>query len=337
MYRLPPILTLSILLGLISTASLHAAPEGTQEPSPSEKQELTWTESTILGVVEGLTEYLPVSSTGHLILCSALMELDQDTPLLDEAGKPLYLDEPDAENPDGTPLTYKQAIDAYLIIIQFGAIAAVVIIYWSRLWTLLMGVLGKDPRGLRLLINLIVAFIPAAIAGLLLEDLIDSLLFGIYPVAVALLIGGFGILLVERWHREHPADEQLDLPDLSIRQCLLIGTLQCVALWPGTSRSLMTLLGGYWVRLSPVRAAEFSFLLGLVTLSAASIYKGYQVGLPLVEAFGWQTPLFGCFIAMVSAAFAVKWMVGYLSRHGLALFGYYRILIGLAVLLLALI
>ena len=150
------------------------------------------------------------------------------------------------------------------------------------------------------------------------------------PVVIALFVGGFGILAVDRWHRKKAQDEPSpDLHELSPAQCLFIGGLQCVAMWPGTSRSMMTIIGGYLVRLSPTKAAEFSFLLGLVTLSAASVYKGYKVGFPLIDAFGWWMPLLGCTVAAISAAIAVKWMVHYLGKHGLAIFGYYRIILAL--------
>lgn len=321
-------LLLYLLVTFVFTQNAVGQSEDDAKKEPS--QELSLWDATILGVVEGITEYLPVSSTGHLILSTHFLKLTDDDILVDSDGAVIFLEKPNAENPTGTPLTEQAAIAAYLIIIQFGAIAAVVILYWKRLMTILMGLLGKDPNGLMLLRNLIVAFIPAAIIGLLLEDYIDKFLFGNGPVILALLVGGIAILFVDRWHRkQNTKDSGPDLHQLSIKQSLFIGGMQCVAMWPGTSRSMMTIIGGYLVKLSPTKAAEFSFLLGLVTLSAASIYKGYKVGIPLVDAYGWVMPLFGCFVAAVSAAVAVKWMVSYLGKHGLALFGYYRIVLSI--------
>jgi len=307
------------------------APDQEPPPPPSaEAIELSLFETVVLGVVEGLTEYLPVSSTGHLILAAQFMGLSEETVLIDQQGSIVFLEEPSPENPNGTPLTLKAGIDAYVIIIQFGAIAAVVLLYWQRLMGILQGMLGNNPDGLRLLRNLIFAFLPAAVIGLLFESLIDQYLFGPGPVIAALFIGGIGILIVDRWHDKNIDDEKSpELHELSITHCLFIGFLQCIAMWPGTSRSMMTIIGGYLVRLSPTRAAEFSFLLGLVTLTAASVYKGYKEGPPIIEAFGLGMPLLGCLIAAISAAIAVKWMVNFLGKHGLALFGYYRIIIAL--------
>jgi undecaprenyl-diphosphatase len=305
-----------------SLAQTDVSDDGNEPPK------LGWFESSVLGVVEGITEYLPISSTGHLILTQHFLHLSEDTVLMNEEGEVIYLESPDIENPAGIPLTLKAGIDAYLIIIQFGAIAAVVFLYWQRLVGILFGVMGKNPAGLLLFRNLILAFIPAAIIGLLLEDYIDKYLFSNGPVVIALFVGGLGILAVDRWHRKQGVgDKSLDLHELTPGQCLFIGGMQCVAMWPGTSRSMMTIIGGYLVKLSPAKAAEFSFLLGLVTLSAASVYKGYKVGGPLIEAFGWWMPLFGCIVAAISAAMAVKWMVNYLGKHGLAVFGYYRIVL----------
>lgn len=321
---MPKLRTLLFLGILTFAAQLQGAVEETKDSS--ESSELGLIESTILGVVEGLTEYLPVSSTGHLILTAHFLKLSYESILQDAEGNIVYLESPSLENPEGVPLTLKAGIDAYLIIIQFGAIAAVVILYWKRLLGIFFGLLGKNPEGLLLLRNLILAFIPAAVLGLLLENLIEHYLFGNGPVVFALFAGGIAILLVDKWHRKQVKDQPgQELHELTPLQCLFIGAMQCVAMWPGTSRSMMTIIGGYLVRLSPTRAAEFSFLLGLVTLSAASIYKGYKVGLPLIDAFGWWMPLFGCVVAAVSAAIAVKWMVNFLGKHGLSVFGYYRI------------
>ena len=178
------------------------------------------------------------------------------------------------------------------------------------------------------------AFIPSAIIGLLLESAIDRYLFGPGPVVAALFIGGFAILIVDRWHKKNiNDDDSQEIHELTIGNCLFIGLLQCVAMWPGTSRSMMTIIGGYLVRLSPTKAAEFSLLLGLVTLSTASIYKGYKVGQPFIEAFGLGIPFLGCVGAAVSAAVTVKWMVTYLEKHGLGIFGYYRILLSVVLAL----
>ena len=222
-----------LLLCFLSLGS--KAPGQTEPRLPDEEAaELGLFESIVLGVVEGLTEYLPVSSTGHLILSAQFMGLSEETILSHADGQLIYLEKPSQENPSGTPLTLKAGIDAYLIIIQFGAIAAVVFLYWQRLVGILMGILGKNPDGLLLLRNLILAFIPAAILGLLLEDLIDRFLFGNGPVVLALFVGGLAILVIDRWHKKQVDDQKSpDLHELTPAQCLFIGGMQCIAMWPG--------------------------------------------------------------------------------------------------------
>ncbi|WP_269525136.1 undecaprenyl-diphosphate phosphatase [Coraliomargarita parva] len=307
------------------------------DPRHEAKSSLSYTDAVILGLVEGITEYLPVSSTGHLILTNAWLGLDSDTPLPDRNGAPVMVEGDD----DGTtaPFTMGNAADAYAIIIQFGAILAVVLIYWKRILSIVLGVLGKDPNGLKLLLNLIVAFLPAAVLGLLLDEFIESVLFGIIPVVIALIAGGILMLIVTRWHTlkhrgesvVHETAQTPDLHELSLKKCLLVGFLQCVAMWPGTSRSMMTIVGGYLVGLSPTRAAEFSFLLGLVTLSAASAYKTLSVGPLILQTIPLGPILIGILVAAIAAALAVKWLVGFLNKHGLSLFAWYRIALGITV------
>ncbi|MGB0264094.1 MAG: undecaprenyl-diphosphate phosphatase [Opitutales bacterium] len=335
MQRFGTLLKVACLLSAFLPTLTAQAEKVDAGATPIERQ-LTYTDAILLGVVEGITEYLPVSSTGHLILTNHLLGLDADTPLQSKEGKPVLIE---TNSGEPVPFTLANAADAYAIIIQFGAIIAVALLYWQRLLTILMGLLGKDPQGLILLRNLLLAFLPAAVLGLLLDDFIESVLFGIGPVVIALIAGALLMLAVTRWHTKrhpHPTSTGVpaspDLHELRMRQCLLIGLLQCVAMWPGTSRSMMTIVGGYIVGLCPVRAAEFSFLLGLITLSAASAYKMLSVGPLIVEALPLGPVLLGIVIAALSAGLAVKWLVNFLTRHGLSLFAWYRI--GLAGLVL---
>lgn len=300
----------------------------------TDKNQITYADSIVLGVVEGLTEYLPVSSTGHLIITNRLLGLESEAELFDKKGEPVVW----KDHGQSRPMTLKDAADSYAIIIQFGAILAVMILYRRRLWDICLGLLGRDKRGFRLMINLLVAFLPAAVLGLLLRGLIESYLFGPMPVAVALIFGSGLMFCIEWWRKRNcPAPQENygpDLPELPIRSAFLIGLLQCVAMWPGTSRSMMTLAGGYLAGLNPRRAAEFSFLLGLVTLSAASLYKLYKNGSEIAAGLDIAPLLVGLIVATVSAAIAVKWMVGYLTRHGLNLFAWYRLALALAVILM---
>lgn len=319
---------LLLLALLLPPATSAADPGGTATGEP--ERDLTYLDAFILGVVEGITEYLPISSTGHLLLSNELLGLNVEEPILDESGTPVL-------TPEGDPVTLKMAADAYAIVIQAGAILAVIFVYWPRIWQLILGVLGLNPNGRRLARNLLVAFLPAAVLGLLLDDWIESMLFAPLPIAIALFAGGLLMLGVESWRKHQFADEDdiIDLHTLGVRQCLFIGILQCVAMWPGTSRSMMTIVGGYLAGLRPAKAAEFSFLLGLITLSAAAGYKTVTSVPALSVAIDLGPLLVGIFTAFVSAALAVKWLVSYLTRHGLALFAWYRfILAGLVVLFL---
>ncbi len=285
---------------------------------PEDARQLGYVDATVLGLVEGITEYLPVSSTGHLLLTNRFLGLNAGK---DEAG-----------------LKLADAADAYAIVIQGGAILAVIILYWRRLLSICMGLVGRDPNGLRLGLNLIVAFLPAAVFGLLLDDWIEETFFKPIPILIALVAGAVLMFGVEKWRAKRQPDEgdsllsATDGPELhhlKLSQCLTIGLLQCVAMWPGTSRSMMTIVGGYLAGLSPKRAAEFSFLLGLITLGAATCYKLLTDWHVMTESLAPGPAVFGVIVATVSAALAVKWLVGFLSKHGLAPFAWYRI--GLAI------
>lgn len=323
----------SLLMGVGLTAQLvepaAPAPESQQaEPPPPPQRHLGYLDALVLGVVEGVTEYLPVSSTGHLLIANNLLELDSEAPMLGDDGAPLL-------TPDGTPVTLKAAADAYAIIIQAGAIAAVLLIYWRRVLSVIMGFLGRDRHGLLLGRNLIAAFLPAAVLGLLFDDWIEAHLFGVGPVLVALFAGAILMLWVERWRRRstHADHVGRELHSLTVFESILIGLMQSVAMWPGTSRSMMTIVGGYVVGLSPRRAAEFSFLLGLITLTAASGYTLLKSHESLAVALDMGPALLGIFVATITAALSVKWLVNYLSKHGLALFAWYRIALAIVLAL----
>jgi undecaprenyl-diphosphatase len=276
-------------------------------------------QSFILGVIEGITEYLPVSSTGHLLVAQHLMGIGTMTPL------------------------DKAAADTFAICIQGGAILAVVGLYYKRVFQMILGVLGKDPEGLKLAISIIIGFLPAAVIGVLANDWIEAKLFGMWPVVFAWVVGGALILGASWWSKRRPMKGTgMELLDVTWKMALIIGLLQCVAMWPGTSRSLMTIVGGLLVGLSVGAAIEYSFLLGVLTLTAATakkaLWKVHDLDAAYDHWFGgaklmWShygaLPLIvGVVAATVSAALAVKWLVSYLQSHGLAVFGWYRIALG---------
>lgn len=271
--------------------------------------ELTAIKAAILGLVEGLSEFLPISSTGHLIITQSLLGVGE------------------------TPAT-KDAADTYTIVIQAGAILAVLLLYWRRVIEMLRGAVGKDPEGRALLLNIIIAFIPAALVGVLLERPIRDQLFGTWPVIAAWIVGGIVILFFARRLHERGSTSGLALETLTMRGAVIIGAAQCVALWPGTSRSLVTILAGLAIGLSVIAAVEFSFLLGLITLSAATVYDLLKNGSELFDTYGVVNPFIGFVFAFLAAFVAVKWMVAFLEHRGLEIFGWYRIGIGLVALVL---
>ncbi len=321
-----------------------AASAGKQQAAPATNaataaRELSTGDAIILGVVEGVTEFLPISSTGHLIIATRLLHLDSDQPLVGSDGKPLWHKKPSAKNPAGEPLTMKLAADTYTVVIQAGAIAAVALLYWSQFMAMLRGVQGRDLEGRRLLINVMIAFIPAAVIGFLAHSWIDEHLFSVRAVIIAQVAGAFLMIYAEWWRRNResaPADATTNrevsagLTALTPMKAAAIGGLQCIAMWPGTSRSMMTIVGGYFVGLDPRRSAEFSFLLGFVTLSAASLYKGLKSGGAMIHVFGLPPILLGAVIAAITAAICVKFLVHWLTKHGLMAFAWYRLAVATA-------
>jgi len=259
--------------------------------------------AVLLGLVEGLTEFLPVSSTGHLTVVERLLDLRSS------------------------------AADAYVIVIQGGAIAAVLVLYRDRLRLVMRGFFGRSEVGRRLAIALVVAFAPAAATGFVFGDAIKDRLFGVGPVAVAWAVGGVGMLLIAR----RIGGGGTSLEDLRWRQAAMIGVAQVAALWPGVSRSLVTIVAGVAVGLSLPAAVEFSFLLGFVTLGAATGFEAARQGGDILATFGVLAPAVGFVVAFAAAVASVRWMVAYLRHGSLAVFGVYRLVVAVvaAVLLAA--
>jgi undecaprenyl-diphosphatase len=269
---------------------------------------MSWLHALLLGALEGLTEFLPVSSTGHLILLGALLGQE------DEAAKTLE------------------------IVIQLGAVIAVCVYYRERLARLARGVLARDRVSLRLLLALGIAFVPAAVVGLLLHRVIKERLFGPGPVGYALVVGGVIMVGVEAWrrrtrHEEAPTDEEL--ARITPGRALLIGLAQCFALWPGASRSMTTIVGGQLAGLGTAAAAEFSFLLAIPTLGAATLFDLLKNGRALLAAPEGALALsVGLSVSFAVALLVIAAFLRYLRRFGLAPFGVYRVALGALVLFL---
>ena len=285
---------------------------------------MTPLDAWVLGMVEGITEYLPVSSTGHLILTSWLLGLDRTE-------------------------AKRAAVGDFGIIIQGGAILAVLWLYRARVAQMARGTLSRaglrglgaedDMRaGWTVARNVMIAFVPAAAIGFAAKDWIKGNLFNPAAVVAALAVGGVVMLAMAPWQARRLKSPGMPIERMTAGHALFVGLMQCLALWPGSSRSFATILGGMLIGLGGVAAAEFSFLLGLVTLTAASGYsalkivKAGETDMFLAEVGGWLPLACGLLVSWASAALAVDFMVRYLGKHTLALFGWWRLAVAGAVL-----
>ena len=266
---------------------------------------MTILQSLILAIVEGLTEFLPVSSTGHMILTEGILGM-QSTPYL----------------------------KAFTVMIQFGAILSVLVYYFRRFLPFPMFGLKPDSStslgGWSLYGLMILGCIPAAVLGLLLNDYIDTLLGSTWVVLVMLFLGGILMLYIDRLFPEKGERQ------LKPKNALIIGLFQCLAMIPGVSRSMATIVGGMQQGLTRRQAAEFSFFLAIPTMAGATLLKGYKLHKELgVEVFrdNWDTLLVGNVVAFLVALLAIKFFIGFVSKYGFRFFGYYRIALALIVAL----
>jgi len=244
-------------------------------------------DAIVLAIVEGITEFLPISSTGHMIIVSSLLGIEQS---------------------DFTKL--------FEVNIQFGAILSVVVLYWKRFF-----------QTFDFYYKLFIAFIPAAVIGFLLGDYIDMMLESVTVVAISLLIGGVILLFVDKWFNDTVEEKEIDY-----KLALKIGFFQCIAMIPGVSRSAATIIGGMSQKLSRKQAAEFSFFLAVPTMFAASAYKLLK-GHKLIRVEDLNYLLIGNLIAFIVALLAIKFFITFLTKYGFKVFGYYRIALGLAILI----
>ncbi|NTW25900.1 MAG: undecaprenyl-diphosphate phosphatase, partial [Lentimicrobium sp.] len=243
-------------------------------------------EAVIIAIVEGITEFLPVSSTGHMIITQELLGME-----------------------------INDFVKAFTVNIQFGAILSVIVLYWKRFF-----------QTLDFYFKLFVAFIPAAIIGFLLSDFIDSMLESVTIVAIMLVLGGVVLIFVDKWFKNPAKDQTIAYPT-----AFKIGLYQCIAMIPGVSRSAATIIGGMSQGLDRKTAAEFSFLLAVPTMFAASGYKLLQ-NYKTITPDNIDTLLIGNAVAFIVAMIAIKSFITFLTKYGFKLFGYYRIVVGLIIL-----
>jgi undecaprenyl-diphosphatase len=254
----------------------------------------------LLGIVEGLTEFLPVSSTGHLILASELLGYNASEWAM------------------------------FNVVIQLGAILAVVVLYWRTFWAVAMGLIQGNAVSWRFLRNLVIAFIPAAVIGLALHNYIEVLLGEPIVVAIALIVGGIAILVIERLIG---ATTIVGIADIPLVRVIGIGFIQCLAMIPGVSRSGATIMGALTLGVERRTAAEFSFFLAIPTMLGATALELVKNHDKLTSAsVGWTEIGLGFLVSFVVAILVIKWFVGIVSKHGFAPFAWYRIVAGTAAL-----
>lgn len=250
----------------------------------------------ILGIVEGITEWLPISSTGHMILVDEFIKMDVSEAFM----------------------------EMFLVVIQLGAILAVVVIYWKTL-------IPTDKKTWIMWAKIIVSCIPAAVIGLLLDDLFTALFFNWYTVAIALIVFGIAFIVIENKHKNvEPKVTRLD--DLTFKQALIIGLFQVIAaVFPGTSRSGATILGGLMIGVSRTVAAEFTFFLAIPVMFGASLLKIAKFGQVFTMEEGILLAV-GMFVAFVVSIIAIKFLIAYIKKNDFKVFGWYRIVLGAIVI-----
>ena len=253
--------------------------------------------AVVLGIVEGVTEFLPISSTGHLILVEDLLGF---------------------QGPAGT---------VFDIVIQLGAILSVVWIYRVKLWRTAFALFRAGPEQ-RLAANVVVAFLPAAIVGVIAHDFIKSVLFSPWVVSAALIVGGIAILVIERGPRQRTIDTVEDVP---VGKALAVGFFQCIAMIPGMSRAAATIMGALLVGVGRPAAAEFSFLLAIPTMFGAAFYDLYKARHDL-STDGIASIAVGFVVSFIVALVVVKWLLRYISAHNFSAFAIYRIVIGVVMI-----
>jgi len=255
----------------------------------------------LLGIVEGLTEFLPVSSTGHLILASELLGYDSSQWAM------------------------------FNVIIQLGAILAVVVLYWRTFWAVAVGLVQRNPVSWRFLRNLVVAFIPAAVIGLALHDKIEMMLGEPKVVAVALIVGGVAILIIERLIKSATI---VGIAEIPLVRVIGIGFIQCISMIPGVSRSGATIMGALTLGVERRTAAEFSFFLAIPTMLGATTLELLKNHDKLTTGgVSWLDIGIGFAVSFVVAILVIKWFVGIVSKHGFGPFAWYRIVAGAAALI----
>ncbi|MDP8995231.1 MAG: undecaprenyl-diphosphate phosphatase [Pseudomonadota bacterium] len=248
----------------------------------------------LLGIVEGVTEFIPVSSTGHLVLAAELLGFDSE------------------------------AAGTFEIVIQLGAILAVIVLYWRRFWDVGIGLFSLDSGAIVFSRNIVLGFLPSALIGILIYDLVKAMLEKPVIVAVALILGGIAILVLERLLK-HPTTETVE--GMGWKTALGIGVIQCLSMIPGVSRSGATIMGALALGVERKTAAEFSFFLAVPTMLAASVYDLLKSGSGL-GSDAWATIAVGFGVSFVVAVVVIRWFIQIVSRHGFAPFAWYRIAVG---------
>ena len=259
--------------------------------------------AAIMGIVEGITEFLPISSTGHLILASELMIF-----------------------------WTKEKSDVFVIAIQMGAIAAVIYEYWARLWGAATGMFTGEPKGRRLGFSLIMASIPIVLIGLTFGQAVKELLFNDIAVAIGLIVGGFIIIWIEKNPPKVNAEE---VENISYKEAMWIGLIQVLSLIPGTSRSGATIIGAMFLGISRKAATEFSFFLGIPVIIGAGLLDLYQSYHVFQSTEDWTVLAAGILVSFVSALILIRVLVAYVAKRDFMVFAWYRIASGLLILLFA--